>query len=413
MSSLFGYSDKSVILLVFFLGGILFLGLLAWNAVRHENKASFWLSLFTFLAVLYISPFMLGYAGWYANDVRRYWLFYIPFQQLWLIGPILYFYTQSLLNSSFNPVVRDFIHFIPAIIYNTFIAIVFVNDRMLETGYFFYADGKDMDFDPWYQWTGLLSMLLYLLMSLQLYRRYKKRIYQISSFAESILLQWLPRFLVTFILILGLRVLFFILNPEWGQFGSKFWYYACFSILFHYIAIRGYIHSVQHATSLQFFHYNENSINTLLTDVFTDEDRANLKPKNTIDSQSLKDVKLWRHKLETMMTQDHMYTNSQLTLGDVAKAIDRHPKFVSTLVNQEFTMNFNDWVNQYRTLAVIEEFKLGAHKQKTILGIALEFGFNSKSTFNRSFKKYTGTTPVKFLEEMSYKSVSNQDLTRG
>lgn len=60
-------------------------------------------------------------------------------------------------------------------------------------------------------------------------------------------------------------------------------------------------------------------------------------------------------------------------------------------------MNFNDFVNYYRTEEVIKKLQSGKHNIHTLLAIAYDCGFNSKSTFNRSFKKQTGLTPKEYL----------------
>ena len=60
-------------------------------------------------------------------------------------------------------------------------------------------------------------------------------------------------------------------------------------------------------------------------------------------------------------------------------------------------MNFNDFVNEKRAEAVIEKLKNGEHISNTLLSIALDCGFNSKTTFNRAFKKHTGITPKQFI----------------
>jgi AraC-like DNA-binding protein len=74
---------------------------------------------------------------------------------------------------------------------------------------------------------------------------------------------------------------------------------------------------------------------------------------------------------------------------------------ISKMVNQGFGMNFNDFVNDYRVKAVIEQFKKGIHQRQTLLAICFDCGFNSKTTFNRCFKKQTGMSPKTFLEQLN------------
>ena len=84
----------------------------------------------------------------------------------------------------------------------------------------------------------------------------------------------------------------------------------------------------------------------------------------------------------------------------MAQALDTTPKHVSTVVNQGLDLNLNDYVNRYRCEAVIERLRAGQHRQHTRLALALDCGFNSKSTFNRAFKKHTGETPQAFAARL-------------
>ena len=92
-----------------------------------------------------------------------------------------------------------------------------------------------------------------------------------------------------------------------------------------------------------------------------------------------------------------MYINPNLTLSEIATLLDTNRNIVSKVINQSFEMNFNDFVNQKRAEGVIQKLKNGDHKQSTLLGIALDCGFNSKTTFNRAFKKYTSSTPKQYI----------------
>ncbi|MEO1031276.1 MAG: hypothetical protein AAFX55_07710, partial [Bacteroidota bacterium] len=65
----FSFNDYSSLLLVFFFHGIVFSALLLRKGIIYSNKASQWLSILLFLYAMYITPFMLGYAGWYSGGV--------------------------------------------------------------------------------------------------------------------------------------------------------------------------------------------------------------------------------------------------------------------------------------------------------------------------------------------------------
>ena len=389
----FSFDLKSSLLLVFFLHALVFSGLLLAQASQSEHRSSLWLSAFTLLSGLYIAPFMLGYAGWYSQQPYRDLLFYIPFQQLFLLPPVLYFYVKTLLNPSFSLSQKDRLHFFPGLVYFIYSLIVFITDKLILHTDHFYADGRDKDFEPWYQAAGFISLIIYSLFSLRFYFRYKAISYQTVSFADAILFDWVKRFLIALLLLLLLRGLFFLVNPEWDQFGRKFWYYLCFSILFYYISISGYGNALQ-------------SILTVKTALVFAQD-VDLEPYQESEQTKTQspghldpvELERWKSQLEQLMSLDKAYQNPTLTLLDVARHMNLSPKRVSQIINQGFGMNFNDFVNDYRTQEVIAQIQSGNHNMYTLLGIAYECGFNSKSTFNRAFKKHTGRTPRDYLAQ--------------
>jgi len=342
---------------MFFLNGIVFSFLLLKKGFTENRQESKWLGFFILLCSLYICPFMLGYAGWYSIKAYREFLFFIPFQQLFLIGPL-------------------------------YSLVIFVTDKIILEEFYFYADGRDKDLVFWYQLAGLISKLVYLLLSLTYYRIYRKFIVQEVSFADEVLFKWIRHFLLAFAFILLLRVFFFILNPEWGEFGSKYWYYLCFSILFYFIAITGYSNTVRSAVS-----FDTNSSGFLKPEqdppVFSKEKEEN----------EIQDLEDWKTKILVLIEEEKIYTNHKLTLTNVALQLNTNRNLVSSIINQGFEMNFNDFINSKRVEAVLAKIKAGEHKTNTLLGIALDCGFNSKTTFNRAFKKHTSLTPKQYIDK--------------
>ena len=175
---LFNFNPKSATLLIFFFHGLVFTIILFVKAIRGEDKANFWLGLFSFLCILYIVPFMCGYANWYSVKVYREILFFIPFQQLLALPPVIYFYIKSVLYRSYSFSKKDFLHFVPAILYLIYSLVVFITDKVVLSEYYFYADGKDQDLDLWYQIVGFISMTYYLVRSLTLYYEYKRKLFK-------------------------------------------------------------------------------------------------------------------------------------------------------------------------------------------------------------------------------------------
>ncbi len=385
----FGFGQKSSLLLIFFFHGIVFSFLSLRKGIVFKTRSATWLGLLLFLAAMYITPYMLGYAGWYGSITTKEILFFVPFMQVLLIGPVVYFYTQSLLNSAFKLSKKDWVHFIPVLLYSIYSLLVFVVDKLILEEYYFYADDRDKDLATWYQIAGLLSMNFYLVLSLRYYSNYKKLLFDTVSYADAILFRWIKNFMLAFLCILILRVLFFILNPDWGQFGSQFWHFIAFSLVFYYISINGYVNAVKSTTLL---HAAGNDMNIF---------KEAAMPRPETNSGLLEaDLKQWKERLEALMREKRVFENPRLAVSDVAQALGTNNKMISVVVNTGFQMNFNDFINHHRIEAVKELLHRGEHTTRTLLGIAFDCGFNSKATFNRAFKKSSSMSPKDYISKL-------------
>jgi len=97
------------------------------------------------------------------------------------------------------------------------------------------------------------------------------------------------------------------------------------------------------------------------------------------------------------MTNEKPYLDSELSLIKLAGLLYIPSHHLSQIINEQLGKNFFEFINEYR----VEEVKLLMAKNKdrkyTLLSIAYDSGFNSKSTFNSIFKKYTGITPKQYM----------------
>jgi YesN/AraC family two-component response regulator len=92
------------------------------------------------------------------------------------------------------------------------------------------------------------------------------------------------------------------------------------------------------------------------------------------------------------------YLNPDLSLRVLAEQLEIHPNQLSWLINEHLGKNFNDFINHYRVETFKSLAKDPANAGITIMGLAYDSGFNSKTTFNTTFKKSTGLTPKQFLK---------------
>jgi AraC-like DNA-binding protein len=106
-------------------------------------------------------------------------------------------------------------------------------------------------------------------------------------------------------------------------------------------------------------------------------------------------------RLEELMITEKPFTMPDLTLDKLAELAGCSRNDLSQVINRSFGINFYDFVNGYR----VEEFKrlvaLPENANFTLLGIALDAGFNSKATFNSIFKKMTGSTPGQYRRQIT------------
>ncbi|OXA81310.1 AraC-type DNA-binding protein [Flavobacterium aquidurense] len=105
-------------------------------------------------------------------------------------------------------------------------------------------------------------------------------------------------------------------------------------------------------------------------------------------------------KLKQYMVQEKPFLNPSLTIQDVAVAIEIPVRDLSLLINHKLEQHFYDFVNTYRIEYAMDILKDGTKNQVTVLEILYEVGFNSKSSFNTAFKKYTGDTPTSYRKQL-------------
>ncbi|MDQ2771014.1 MAG: helix-turn-helix transcriptional regulator, partial [Bacteroidota bacterium] len=101
----------------------------------------------------------------------------------------------------------------------------------------------------------------------------------------------------------------------------------------------------------------------------------------------------WREKLLHLMEQEQPWLEPELTLTELAHRLRTNPGLLSKVINAGCGQNFNDFVNTYRVQEARRKLADARFAHYSLVGVALESGFNSKSTFNRVFRKVTGQAP--------------------
>ncbi|MEM9075386.1 MAG: helix-turn-helix transcriptional regulator [Bacteroidota bacterium] len=111
-------------------------------------------------------------------------------------------------------------------------------------------------------------------------------------------------------------------------------------------------------------------------------------------------------QLRDLMEGNQIYLNPELTLHDISMKLNIQPRQLSKILKIQLNTNFYDYINGFRVKKAKEMIADGKHNEWSLLAIALDSGFNSKSTFNRTFKKSLGCTPSEYISEMMTKKAT-------
>jgi len=134
--------------------------------------------------------------------------------------------------------------------------------------------------------------------------------------------------------------------------------------------------------------------------VVTDAPEETEEPAPRYERSGLTDRQAARLKdaLTTVMEKERPWRDADLTLADLAARLSTTPHKLSEVLNAQLGLTFYDFVNGYRVREVQRRIAAGDAKAMTMLSLALDAGFASKSTFNVVFKKHTSQTPSMYRE---------------
>ncbi len=136
------------------------------------------------------------------------------------------------------------------------------------------------------------------------------------------------------------------------------------------------------------------------------EEEREKYPKSGLTEKAAAEI---HEALIRRMAENALYKEPGLSIDDLSVKLGVHPNYLSQVINQIEKKNFYDFVNTYR----VEEFKrliaMPRNRNLTLLSVAFACGFNSKSSFNRYFKKATGQTPSGYFSALS-KEQGNSSL---
>ncbi len=246
----------------------------------------------------------------------------------------------------------------------------------------------------------LLVVTIYLVATLRLLKKHKVSIRKIFSYEENISLNWL-------------RILAFLLVLLWIIVSSlvAYVYYldATTSIAMlpedhMMLDMQGQSAFVAFVFLLGFFGIRQQVIYSIplrKEEVLTLKANTN-SASNRYGKSGLKSGDSATHlkMLLQYMEEEKPYLNGKLSLKEVAEKMNISTNHLSQVINENLEKNFFDFINGYRVNLAKEKMSDPLNKKYTILSLAYDCGFNSKSSFNAIFKRYEGLTPSEFFDKV-------------
>ncbi len=297
------------------------------------------------------------------------------------MGPLIYFYTRSLLEPNFRIGKKERWHFYPVVLDwgAKLVGWVFVLGLLVgvveqRQGP---AWGRIMDeYNAYVDVPRWLSLTVYVVLSARLLRRHTAQTErQKPEWPQNLL--WLRQFLTVFMGFQGLWLVFLVpyIIPAFRGFmlDRVGWYpiYIPIAILIYWLGLKGY------------FHLRSNPVGPT----------ARKASPTTVSAETIgKTVGL----LKAAMQTDKLYLDPELTVEKVGRHVQLPAKTISFVLNQHLQKSFNGFVNEYRIEAVKQGLNDPSNGHLTLTGIAFECGFNSQATFQRTFKQTTGVSPKQY-----------------
>ena len=307
-------------------------------------------------------------------------------------GPLLYFFTQSVLFKNYKLQKKHIVHFIPFLISicTVFIIILFVDTESLSQT----ADRINSHQIPVYFHLGGILMLVhifyYLFRSKQEIKKVLVKVKDLySTFNQN-----------------NFKLLKFVLNSFITLFSL-----SLINSLLPFVGIKSGL-LITLLLMILFMFYFINSILLKLLNQSSNESgeisQTNFKEKEKYAGSRLSqiDLEAFMDRLGNHMTTNERFLDSELTINDLSNELEVPSKTLSQVINEGYAYNFFDFVNKYRVEVAKSILADQTDRKLTIQEVMYDSGFNSKSSFNTAFKKFTNFTPTQFKNSLQKGSTS-------
>ncbi len=257
---------------------------------------------------------------------------------------------------------------------------------------------------PFTQWpqmviaVGTISQLIYAALTYSLIKRYHDASYATQSNAFSMSINWILVILAGFLVIEVVDLIRLNSQPyislESNVIGQMVMSLISF-LLLALLALK-LLHQAEFFRGLSEF--EESQLNTTNSTELTDQNTSVQSEPSESLTDDLGSEQVIFDELKKVLLEEKLYVIPRLSLADVSKATSFLERDISRAINLVGKTNFCEFINQLRVDSVIKQLP---QTDKTILEVALESGFNSKSSFNAAFKRATSMTPSQFIKNNS------------
>jgi AraC-like DNA-binding protein len=363
-------------------------------------------TLFSGILIAFKKPRML------ANQILASWLLIICVEMILMLinetlfelypvkilpfiyGPLLLLYAKWMTSEHprFDP--RYLWHFLPFFIFLV-AALIYIDENIMHGTDGFLVNDRFVSFRIVYGITFFISISAYSVATFVVINRHQRKLKELVSYSsEKITLRWL----------LGLSITFYTGYVIMFIFGG-------IDIMVGFMPFDPYEISFISLTLLTFlfgvFGFHQPSIfEEVVRPDRRDETGEADKDSKKYQRSGLKkkDVADLVNKIRKYMVIQKPYLDRELTIYDLSSQLKISRHILSEVINEHMGMNFYNLVNEYRINEVKDRMKSEEYKQLTILAIAYDSGFNSKSSFNTIFKEKTGQTPSEYLAVLNAKN---------
>jgi len=296
-------------------------------------------------------------------------------------GPLLWIYTRDILFRDFVYNKKLIWHFVPFLI-SFILLIIFYHMQSREQQLEILQMARTSErSSPPVIFTTLLfygHIMVYLILCWRDITRYRRDLFNRYSSLDSINVRWL----MLLIGLYGFVIMMALINSLIG-FSDRAYVYEI-SLIGLVITILFFASSTLYR-ALTFPHF------------FKGIPRQKIRySNNRLPRDTVRNI---RTSLYEVIDREELYKKAYLSLDDLALRLNTTPRVLSQVLNQEIGMSFFDYINKKRIYEAMKQLSDPQKNDQTVLQIMYDVGFNSKSSFNTAFKKFTGSTPSDYRKK--------------